>query len=181
MSRAPRRLCALASHPRFNGQVLRIVYILAAIILLGLVMLGTALWRNQVILFEPPGVAERLKTYLTTNTARTAPNALMPELRPPHYAASVAELATAACDACNALGWDTRAQANGCRAVVKTALLGFSDDVTIVAQQAPGGAWLDIVSRSRVGKADFGANARHISLLLETLDATVPRANAEGG
>jgi len=48
------------------------------------------------------------------------------------------------------------------------------DDVTIRVRPASGqSVSVDVLSRSRVGKGDFGANARRIAQFLEALDSTL--------
>lgn len=56
------------------------------------------------------------------------------------------------------------------RAVHKTAVFRFSDDVTVRIRAAGGRATVSVRSKSRVGKWDFGQNARNIRELLGELD-----------
>ena len=60
------------------------------------------------------------------------------------------------------------------QAEARTRLLRFVDDVTIRVRPADGErVSVDVLSRSRVGKGDFGANARRIVQFLEALDSTL--------
>jgi uncharacterized protein (DUF1499 family) len=57
-------------------------------------------------------------------------------------------------------------------AVHETRLFRFEDDVTVRIRQDPaGGTTVSVRSQSRVGKWDFGQNARNIRELLAALDA----------
>ena len=52
-----------------------------------------------------------------------------------------------------------------------TLVLRFEDDVTIRIRRKAGKTQLSVRSSSRVGKWDFGQNARNIRKLLAALDA----------
>jgi uncharacterized protein (DUF1499 family) len=56
------------------------------------------------------------------------------------------------------------------KAVHKTLVLRFSDDVTVRVRTMGGRSAVSVRSRSRVGKWDFGQNARNIRELLAELD-----------
>jgi uncharacterized protein (DUF1499 family) len=56
------------------------------------------------------------------------------------------------------------------KAVHKTLVLRFSDDVTVRVRTMGGLSAVSVRSRSRVGKWDFGQNARNIRELLAELD-----------
>jgi hypothetical protein len=59
------------------------------------------------------------------------------------------------------LGWEAR-----------SLLWGFVDDVAVVVTSDPaGGTRVDASSASRVGKSDFGVNARRLESYLEQVDA----------
>ena len=98
-----------------------------------------------------------------------------PELRPDVFHASADELYIAVQDAVIHLGWsvsDTDDVEYRIDAVVTTQLLLFQDDVEIrirnlSCQNDVVITALDVRSSSRVGKADFGANAGHIQRLMD--------------
>lgn len=46
----------------------------------------------------------------------------------------------------------------------------FTDDLTIKLQEKEGKVQVDVRSNSRVGKSDFGENARHVRQILAALD-----------
>jgi len=56
------------------------------------------------------------------------------------------------------------------RAIHKTLVLRFSDDVTVRVKGAGGRTTVSVRSKSQVGKWDFGQNARNIRELLAELD-----------
>lgn len=58
-------------------------------------------------------------------------------------------------------------------AVAETTIMRFQDDITIRIRPSGAGTRIDIRSVSRVGKHDFGANARRIRRLIEEI--TSPR------
>ncbi len=56
------------------------------------------------------------------------------------------------------------------RAVRKTRLFGFEDDVTARVCPDPDGARLGLTSASRLGKGDLGQNPRNLTELLRAID-----------
>lgn len=154
--------------------------VLAVLVLIGLpvLLLAAGLVANRAPLLDPPGPVQRMRAYLTANVAETAPDAPFPELRAPLFNASPEVLIRAVETASHRLGWRLGAvdRAQGTlTAVVTTALWRFKDDVEIRVLPAPeGGAMLQVRSASRVGKADLGANARHILDLLEAVQDELP-------
>ena len=56
------------------------------------------------------------------------------------------------------------------RAVRKTRLFGFEDDVTARVYPDPDGARLELTSASRLGKGDLGQNSRNLAELLRAVD-----------
>lgn len=56
-------------------------------------------------------------------------------------------------------------------AVDRTPLMGFADDVTIRVRPLAGQTRIDIRSASRIGRHDFGANARRIQRFAQDLQA----------
>jgi uncharacterized protein (DUF1499 family) len=117
-------------------------------------------------------------TALTRNVAETSPNHEDPRLRTRLYALSketvwnsIHQIATLQ------RGWTVIKldPAEGTlQAEARTRLLKFVDDVTIRVRPADGQrVSVDVHSRSRVGKGDFGANAKRIGLFLQALDSTL--------
>ena len=150
---------------------------LGLIIVVVLLVIAT-LFKNHVPLFDPPGLKKRLAVYLTTNTARTARDHPFPELRTPVFEAAPDVLYIAVKDAAINLGWsilDSDDVAWTLDMAAKTQFLLFVDDVRveIIPEAGDDGVTrtaLHIHSRSRLGKADFGANADHIRQLVKAVD-----------
>lgn len=85
-------------------------------------------------------------------------------------------LALAACK-----GWDiiaADAEQGRIEAVARAPWWGFRDDIAIRLTPIPGGTRVDIRSKSRVGEADLGVNARRISAWLDRLALSVRKAGA---
>ena len=71
-----------------------------------------------------------------------------------------------------ALGWEIVASvpAEGrIEAIDTTLLFGFKDDVVIRVAADAAGSRVDIRSASRVGRSDFGTNARRVRAFIEKL------------
>ena len=62
------------------------------------------------------------------------------------------------------------------RVEVRTALPLFTDDMTIHVRPEGRNSRVTVRSRSRVGRADLGENARHIRALQAAMDARLPLA-----
>lgn len=145
--------------------------ILAACIAVTLIAGG--LLFNRLPWTEPPGVAARVRVYLTTNVAQTSETALFPELRPRTYPLPPGQMLTRMRDAAHALGWQIVAENAGrgmLGAVVTTPLMRFKDDVTATVKPENSGSVVYVHSQSRVGKGDLGANTRHVLDFYDALD-----------
>lgn len=129
---------------------------------IGLVLVG--ILANTPPLLSPPGPLARLKTYLTTHIAETAPNHPFPELRTPRIATDLPSARNAVRGALEALGWQEIHEdgPRGFHATVITPFLRFRDDLVVHLEPAGGEIWIHVRSVSRVGQGDLGANARHI-------------------
>jgi len=154
---------------------------LKLIVLLILLVIGLvigALWRSGAPLNGPPGTAERLRTYLTSNIAETASHSRFPELQERHYQLPPDEMLKQVQDTLKGLNWAISTEDPRRRivqAVVTTELLGFEDDFTVTVHPRHGNSSrLAIRSASRVGQADFGANIGHILAFFEALEQDLP-------
>jgi uncharacterized protein (DUF1499 family) len=151
--------------------------IIAGIAIVVLLVAATLL-KNHARLFDSPGPKKRLAVYLTTNIAETADDHPFPELRTPLFSADPDELYIAVKDAAISLGWaitDSNDTEWRLHLVAKTRFLLFMDDVHVEIK--PMGCSegitttaLHIESRSRVGNADFAANAGHIQKLVKVVN-----------
>lgn len=125
----------------------------------------------------------QLFSALLRNVAETRPNAADPRLRTRLYPLSLETVWGAVVRLTDAQeGWTVRdcRPDNGLIEVeARTRLFRFTDDVTIRVRPSSGRRIaVDLTSRSRLGKADLGTNARRIGRFLDALDAalTVPRS-----
>jgi len=150
--------------------------ILVILLVIGLVI--GALWRSGAPLNGPPGTAERLRTYLTSNIAETASHSRFPELQERHYKLPPDEMLKRVEDTLKGLHWEVTAadpRQRIVQAVVTTELLGFEDDFTVTIHPRHGNSSrLAIRSASRVGQADFGANIGHILVFFAALEQGLP-------
>lgn len=147
------------------------------------VLVAMVLWNAGGSLTGPPGTPARIKRYLTTNSAHAAPMTDWPELRTPIYPLSATEMTALAASSARALGWQAvklDSNAQSMTAVVVSRWFHFKDDVQVqfepaeTAGAAQGAhSTLSASSRSRVGRADFGANAGHVIKLLLSLKTRV--------
>ncbi|RMG34271.1 MAG: DUF1499 domain-containing protein [Gammaproteobacteria bacterium] len=138
------------------------------LLILPMVLVASTLWGNRAPLFAPPGPWVRLKTYLGSNWACTAPEHPFPELRQPLFDLPADRLQALVEQALQGLGWRYRRLGAGhLHAEVVTPLLHFTDDLDIRILPEGPHSHLQLCSRSRVGRADFAANQRHILDLLD--------------
>ncbi len=147
--------------------------LIIVIIILALLVGGLA--SNHLPLRDPPGVWVRLSTYVGSNVAETSEQSPFPELRPRRYTLAPEALYSAILEVIQKLGWQLSLQDRGTlqiRAVVATPLWRFKDDIQIRVVPDPAGSSVYFQSKSRIGKGDLGANARHILDFYEGLDRT---------
>jgi uncharacterized protein (DUF1499 family) len=150
----------------------------ALILALPFLLLAGGLLLNRPPLLAPPGPAERLKTYLTTNIAETREGHLFPELRPPLFAAEAKETRDAVVAAMRSMRWqEIQMTKGGVRAEVVSALFRFRDDVIVWTEATEGGTLLHGRSASRVGKGDLAANAGHLRALFEKVSELIGRTD----
>lgn len=143
--------------------------------------LTVALVQNSPPWREPPGLQERLKTYLGTNVAETDERSPFPELRSRHYERTAPDHLFGVIEQAisKMSSWQIVERDPGrkiIRAVVTSQLWRFKDDVTInvVPEPASDGARLVVRSQSRLGKGDLAGNTRHILGLYAQLDSVIP-------
>lgn len=156
-------------------MLFKVVLLLIAALPVGAaIAVAWSLASNGAALFEAPGWQARLSTYLTRNSVDTRPDHPFPELRTRVLDGSYSHVAEAVARALESLGWRVVSADPGAgrwQAVVRTPLVGFEDDVTVVITDAGGGRTaLDVRSRSRVGRGDLGANRAHALALVAKVD-----------
>lgn len=102
------------------------------------------------------------------NDVKTGQTPEYPKLQPQRFSAGSDAVYTAALDAAKAVGLEiiSSDQAAGeIRGIATTRILRFKDDVTITISREGNETVVNIHSKSRVGRGDFGANARRIEKL----------------
>lgn len=144
----------------------------AGLVVLAAILVAGGIAGNRLPLAEPPGFAARIGTYLGSNVARTDATSDFPELKPVWLEGDPATLLESVGQVCRDLGWQpvtTDAAAATVSAVVTSRVFGFRDDVVVTL--VPGNERVEarIVSSSRVGRGDLGANARHVIDLRQAL------------
>lgn len=117
------------------------------------------------------------RRWLTLNDITTGYTPAYPEIQSHVYAEPPATVRLAARNACASLPrWHlVDSKPDDLHAEVHTLLFDFIDDVTVQFEPVPAnglpGTRVVIRSHSRVGRGDFGENARHIQLLQSAMDA----------
>jgi uncharacterized protein (DUF1499 family) len=167
---------------REDVNVLLFLRILLGLLMIAVLLLAAGIAGNRLPLTSPPGLAARLKIYLTTHRAETRSDSIYPELRPREYPLPPQQLYSAARSTLTELGWPLLAEDSTSlrlRAVAVTRLWKFKDDFELTVEPATGGSRLLLTAQSRVGRGDLGANTRHIldftSALERRLAALNPR------
>jgi uncharacterized protein (DUF1499 family) len=124
------------------------------------------------IWFLVPQFPRRIESALKTNVAETSTTPEFPELRtrvypvPPERVMEAVKAAIASRPAT----WTLESSDSSGHVHATKRVLTFTDDVYVFLQTQPVGTRLDVRSQSRVGKADFGENRRHIASLLSDVD-----------
>ncbi len=161
----------------WRGKLKLFTKVLVALAVLGAGAAVGAVLMNGVPVFDPPGWKTRLLIYFSKNSAETDPDSPLPELRPRVYPLSPQQLFKLARASAIELDWQIKsvdASQFRLELVVTTALLGFRDDVVVHARPTSGDeSSLYVHSKSRVGRADFGANLGHILRLKKTIQEKI--------
>lgn len=101
-------------------------------------------------------------------------HALYPDIRPLVLKTPVEQAFAQALSAAHKMGWAIVAVDAGTGRIEATATtrwLRFKDDIVIRVTSQGAGSRVDVRSMSRIGKSDFGTNARRIRAYLRELDA----------
>ena len=113
------------------------------------------------------------------NDVETSQTSEYPELKDQSYVAREDQVVQAAKEAIASLSrWTFVGAGKGpggseIKAVATTKVLGFKDDVTIRIRWTGGRTVVNVHSKSRTGKLDFGQNARNIQEFFEALNKRV--------
>lgn len=129
--------------------------------------------RNEANLFQDPGFASRLKTFLSTNSATTSDDHPFRELRTPVYDMDAESLYKRVLFAASELKWEIIAHDSdnqNANFVVRSPIFLFEDDVFVqVTFVDSNKSSLLIQSSSRKGSADLAANSAHIQDLIKQI------------
>ena len=128
------------------------------VIAVGALLLGAALFRTWPIL----------------NVVRTGETPEYPDIQPRTYRATVERVYDATVQAVRRLPrWSlvsTRPESREVRAEARSRIFRFVDDVRIQVVSRDGTTLVEVTSSSRVGRGDFGQNARNIRTFFRALD-----------
>lgn len=155
-----------------------LILIVLSVLILVVVIITATLMKNQAHVFQSPGPFKRLSVYLTQHQAETSDNHSFPELRTRTFNVNEDHLFNTVLAAVQQLGWQLEQSDDenlSAHIVITTPMMRFKDDlvvqVKLVNTQLEGEASaLLLRSSSRVGKADFAANAGHIQALVAAVD-----------
>lgn len=131
------------------------------------------------LLLAVAGVAFAYTTWPRLNDVETGKTPEYPDLQPREYRASPEAVTRSVKRAIGQLrGWRLIGEGKGpvgvqIQAVRTTRVFRFEDDVTIRIRSEGGRTRVYVRSRSRLGRSDFGQNARNIRELLTALDREV--------
>jgi uncharacterized protein (DUF1499 family) len=102
----------------------------------------------------------------TINDVKTGATPEYADLQPQRFKQPYDRVFGAALAIAQAAGWEVTAQdpAKGeIRAVATTAVFRFKDDITVTMAREGEAVLVNVRSHSRIGKGDFGTNARRIA------------------
>ena len=115
--------------------------------------------------------------WISKNTYATSIDAAEPELRPRVYRKPAPEVLAAVQAAIGAIPrWAVvgiNEKDGQIHATRTTGLFRFVDDISISVLAANGNVTVNVYSKSRIGKGDFGQNRRNILEFMKQLDARI--------
>ena len=123
------------------------------------------------------GAVALLKAWPVLNVVETGNTLAYPDLLPRRYQEGKARVFDAALHAVDRLSrWQMTSyhpEQGEIKAEARTRLLRFIDDVTVRVEERDGMTVVNVRSASRVGRGDFGQNARNVRSFFEELDRQV--------
>ena len=118
------------------------------------------------------------RRWMTVNDVTTGQTPVYPEIVPHRYAAGPDKVYAAARKAISMMArWKIVRENPAARRIeaeIRTAVFGFTDDVTIWIEPDGAGSRVMIRSHSRIGRGDLGENARTIRALQREMDKRLP-------
>jgi len=129
------------------------------------------------------GVVAALRVWPYVNAAETGGSPGYPDLQPKTYPMELDRLVDVSRTVADRMpGWSRVTGGFGAHeinATVTSALFRFQDDITIRVTLRGQGAMVWVRSASRIGRWDFGQNARTIRAFLTELDRALPQESAQ--
>lgn len=126
------------------------------------------------------GAFALLKAWPVINVVETGRTPEYPDLQPKHYHARADHVVEATLRAVSLMPrWtliSSRREQGEVQAEARTRLLRFVDDVTVRVEERDGMTVVNVRSASRVGRGDFGQNARNVRAFFAELDRQVEAA-----
>jgi uncharacterized protein (DUF1499 family) len=126
------------------------------------------------------GAFALLTAWPVLNVVETGNTPAYPDLLPRRYQAGKARVFDATLRAVSLMPrWtlvSSRREEGEVRAEARTRLLRFVDDVTVRVEERDGLTVVNVRSASRVGRGDFGQNARNVRAFLAELDRQMEAA-----
>lgn len=140
---------------------------LLVIVVVAILFIGRTFYPDNIAETSPDGGKKRLKTrYYTTSLEHARKS--VPEV--------ISNLSTYGSN------WKIKNDGTQIENVItaEVPVIVFTDDLTVSLKptETEGEVQIDVVSKSRVGKSDFGENARHVRKLLEALDEKFGKPNS---
>jgi len=155
-------------------MILKALYIVLFLPVIYLVLGVSTIIKNGTSITDNPGTLSRLKTFLSSNTASTAPNHDYPELITREYVLSKKELEDKVIEVAKKLDYSLETQSGDeIHLIVTTKLVKYKDDVKVTITDSEKGSTLNMSSQSRKGRADFGANIANITRLIKAIDTSL--------
>jgi len=153
---------------------MKIILIILALPIAYLTIGICTILKNGTSITDDPGTVTRLKTFLSTNTAKTENNSNYPELENRIYALPKKELREHIKKAAKRIGYSLNNDSeNSISFVITTGLMKYKDDLTLTFLVNESGTTVAAYSKSRKGRADFGANIANIKNLFSELEKTL--------
>lgn len=129
------------------------------------------------------GAVVLLKAWPLINVVETGTTPEYPDLQPRMYRAEVSQVFDAALHAVDRMSrWTILAyqpESGEIKAEAKSQVFRFVDDVVIRVRPQGASTVVSVRSASRIGRGDFGQNARNIRAFLQELDRQVDRASRD--
>lgn len=152
-------------------MILKALYLVLSLPIIYVVLGVGTIMKNGTSITDSPGTLNRLKTFLSSNTASTAPDHDYPELVTREYTLSKKALEKKVVEAADAIGYSLETQSEAeIHLIATTKLVKYKDDIKVVVTKAKEGTTLNMSSQSRKGRADFGANIANITRLIAEID-----------